>query len=623
MAFPGPFAFVPKPAAMEDGFTKPGSAGTASGVREGSGEVVMTSGSLAAAHSQSDSEPAATAGGSTTAAASDAITVATTSDDNPDGYPPLILAAAKGRLAEVELLLQDLAQDIDQRDRKYGKTALIAASHQNKPDVVACLLAAGAKVNLVWGKQRSSALVTAASCGHVEVVKTLLTCKDIALDQTDANRRNALFLAAFKNKPEVVACLLAAGAKVNFRNGDEGHTALGVAAILGHVEVTKTLLTCKGIALNQTIADGISALVLAAFNNKAEVVACLLAAGASMTVADASGQTALTTALANKHAAVVEVLVQYGAALPCFPAVNPAQPRSAVAFAVTLADLDADRTSPADAQDNPLGLAVPQSLDDPLGVIDDLLAVLESKQDLQGRLRAKGIRMAAALPVVECLASLASTWPVLANGGRAATVVQKRLVCAAALSRLSVLATDGRALAYYKVARISAAGLARLSALATRQIEKLIAISEQLLTTMASAMLETLIPDCLARTSLARQVDAENLIASLVSAGWLKPLAQAIVASWKAALAVLEAEPLAIAAVSTMQQITQCVLENTERKAPQIFAQAMQRELAASTLLAALRTWIGDAKSAEGLDLLFQIQCDQLRQYCEQITSAG
>ena len=72
-----------------------------------------------------------------------------------------------------------------------------------------------------------------------------------------------------------------------------------------------------------------------------------------------------------------------------------------------------------------------------------------------------------------------------------------------------------------------------------------------------------------------------------------------------------------------MQQITQCVFENTERKAPRLFAQAMQRELAAPTLLAVLRTWIGDTRPAEGLDLLFQIQCDQLRQYCEQTERAS
>jgi ankyrin repeat protein len=623
MPFPGPYTYVPRPAVMQDSITEPGSASSASSGRDGSGEAAMLSTSPGANCDQTHGEPAPTAGGSTTAAASAGIMHPVVDDDNPDGYPPLILAASKGWLTELKALLQDSALDINQRDKKYGMTALMAASCDNKPEVVACLLAAGAKVNLVAGEARRTALMMAALNGHVAVVEKLAAHMDIVLDQTDADGWIALHVAADKNKPDVVAWLLAAGAKVNLAAGEYRCTALMVAALSGHVEVVEKLVAHKDIVLDQTDADGWSALHWAANQNKPDVVAFLLAAGASITHVDAKGDTALIFAIVIKHAAVVEVLMQYGADLPGFQHVDLAQSPSDVAFHVTLADLDADRTSPADPQDNPLGLAAPHSLDDPLAVIDELLAVLESKQDLQGWLRAKGIRMACALPVVECLASLACTWPVLASGGRAATAVQKRLVCAAALSRLSVLTAEGKALAYYKVARISAGGVERLSAVATRQIEKLIAISEQLLTSMGSAMLETLIPDCLARTSLARQVDTENLIANLVSAGWLTPLAQAIVTSWKSVLATLESEPLAIAAGSTMQQISQCVFENTEHKAPQIFAQAMQRQLAAPTLLAALRTWIGNARSAEGLDLLFQIQCDQLRQYCEHITSAG
>ena len=691
MVFPGPFAFFRKPAVMQDPNTQPGLASSAAGEPDGLAQGATTATLPGSSRYQPHSEPVPAACRPTTGAASISIAHPSVSDDNPQGFSPLILAAFKGRLAEVELLLKDPVLDIDQIDQNSGGTALIAASCANKPEMVACLLAAGAKVNLVCGRQRRTALMEAAghghvevlkalltskdialdqtdakgwrplflaaymnapdvvACllaaganvdlecgeprrtalmvaalwGHVEVVRTLLTCKDIALDQADIDGRNALFLAASENKPEVVTCLLAAGANVNFKNGRCRHTALGVAAAHGHVEVVKTLLTCERIALNQTVADGISALVLAAFNNRAEVVACLLAAGAGMMVADANGRTALTAAIANRHAAVVEVLVQYGAALPGFQAIDTARSRSAVAFAVTLADLDAERTSPAHARDNPLGLVAPYSLDDPLAVIDELRAVLELEQDLQQWLMAKGIRAACALPVVECLASLAARWPVLADGRRAATTAQKRLICASALSRLSVLTAEGQALAHYRVAKISAAGLADLSAVATRQIEKLIAVSEQLLTTMGRAMLENLVPDCLGATSLARQVDAENLVANLVSAGWLPPLARVIVTCWKAALTVLESQPVSTSAESTMKQITQLLCDSIEHKAPPIFALAIQRELAAPALLAALRTWIGDAKSVEGVDLLFQIQCDQLRQYCEQIVSAG
>ena len=83
-----------------------------------------------------------------------------------------------------------------------------------------------------------------------------------------------------------------------------------------------------------------------------------------------------------------------------------------------------------------------------------------------------------------------------------------------------------------------------------------------------------------------------------------------------------------------MKQITQLLSKHVKRKSPLLFVQTLQNELAAPTLLAALRTWLERKSSGtgpepvvkmlthEGIDLLFQIQCDQLRQYCEQIVSA-
>ena len=530
-----------------------------------------------------------------------------------------LMAAAIYGYAEVVKTLLTCKDIVVNATNTTGRSALFIASLNNKPDIAASLLAAGANVNLVCdSKQRATALIAAAYLGHVEVVKTLLTCKDIAVDETDADDHSALFSAVLKNKPDVVACLLAAGANVNLVCGRKQATPLMAAAHHGHVEVVKTLLTCKDIALTRTDANKRSALFLAAYSNKPEVVALLLAAGASVKIADSLGETATTIAISKKHAAVLELLVQHGAVLPSFQAINLAQSPSDIAFAVSGADFDPDQKFTIDAQENPLGLAGPHSLDDPVAFIDKLLSVLESRQEMQQWLRAKGFRMACVLPVVECLSMLAAR-PILVKNEEAFDTRKERLVCAAALSRLSVLTAEGKAVAHYTLAGFSAANVERLSAVAAQQIEKLIAVSEQMLTTMGGDMLEKLLPDCLAATSLARQIDVEKLSANLLGAGWLKPLAQAIVTSWKAALATLESEPLAIPAGSTIRQITQSVFKNAERKAPQMFGQAMQRELAAPTLLAALRTWIGDAQSVEGLDLLFQIQCDQLRQYCEQI----
>jgi ankyrin repeat protein len=707
MAFPGPFAHVPRPPAMQHGAMQASSTGTAVAGQEGVGQNPVVPGST-----------------STTSGAS--ATAIDATNGNPHQLPPLILAACNGNLADLDVLLQDRSTDINQVDSKFGLSALIAAaarghvkglarliaagadidlvspqlrmtalsmaSRRNKPDAIACLLDAGAHVSLAAGAQRRNALSIAAVGGHIEVVKLLLAHKGIALDEIDEAGMNALDLAIQNNKPEVVACLLAAGADVNlavapYRHtalitavfhghvevvkmllahkgialdgtdavgmnalhwaaqsnkldmvecllaaganvnlavGLHRHTALITAASFGHVDVVKTLLAHKGIALDGTDAVGMTALHWAAESNKPDVAACLLAAGASIALPDAVRRNALGIAFRNKHVAVLEVLSHHGATLPNIDYFDAARPDHAAhaAHIITLADLATDQELPADPQQNPLGLVAPAYLEQPVVVIDALVAVLESGQDLQRWLRAQGIRMASALPVIECLAALAGTWPVLANNGQAATAQQKRLVCAAALSRLSVLAGTGEALQSYEAAGLSATGLERLSAVATGQIEKMIALSEQVLATFGSTMLDKLPQDCLAKTSFS-EVDTEALSVALVRAGWLAPLAQAVVRAWTSALATLEAEPLAIAQGSTVKQITDVLRENIERKAPRLFAQAMQRELSSPALLAALRTWIGDTKTAEGLDLLFQIQCDQFRQYCEQVGSAG
>ena len=586
MAFPGPFAYVPRPTAMQDGDMEPGSASSASSGREGSGETFVRSGSLGAAHSLPHSEPAPATGGSTTAAAGAAITHATAGDDNPQGYPPLILAAVKGRLAEVKLLLEDPAVDIDQVHQKSVGSALMAATITNKPEVVACLLARGAKVNLVCGKHPRTALIEAALCGHIQVVKALLTRRDIEVDATDALGWSALAFAATENHPDVVACLLEAGA--------------------------------------------------------------------SMTIITADGNTVLELAIEEKHAAVVEVLLQHGAVLPEFDYIDTNAEPSAVAFAVTLADLVADLKSPADLEGNPLGLIPPDSLDDPVAVINRVFKLFpeweyepdlcdaqllldrdQVKRELQGPLYEDGIRAACLVPIGECLASFTEVLPLFTDIEEKTNEKQMQLVLAAALGGLSAMTASGAALRHYKAAGISTEGIARLSAVAARQIDKLIALSEELLTTAGSDMLEELMPACLFRTGLENAVDTETLIAELCKARWLKPVAQTIVTSWEAALAALGAEPVSLPAGLTLKQITQLLSEHVKREAPLRFVQMLQKELAAPTLLAAKRTWqertwmerrgFGQGEEPvfkmlthEGIELLFQIQCDQLRQYCEQ-----
>ena len=650
MAFPGPYAHVPRPLVMQASALEASSASSASSGQGGGGQAVVVLNSTAVGQGRVQVESTLTSDACSTSTTSSASVAALdASGDNPRGFPPLILAASRGRLADLERLLQDPATDINQLDLKnsfsalmaaaskghmeilarliaagavidlsappIGGTALHAASISNKPRAIACLLKAGAKVNLATGPRRETALIYAVRYGRLEAVNLLVKHKGIALDLADADGLTALHHAAISNKPEVVQCLLAAGAQVNLETNGK-RTELLLAASMGHVEVMNALLARTDILIDARDATGMNALHVAADQNQPGAAACLLAAGANMISVTTDGSSALVIAVRKKHAAVLEVLSQHGAALP-----DVSYDRAQHAYCVTVADLAADLAFPADPQQNPLGLAARGFLDSPLAAVDELVAVFSWTPELLPWLRAKGIRMASALPVVECLSALASTWPKLANNAQAATAQQKRLVCAAALSRLPTLTGKGQALEGYTAAGISAAGRERLSAVATRQIEKIIALSEQVMTSFASARLDTLMRDCLARTSLA-SVDAVAMQASLVREGWLEPVAQAVVRAWTSALVTLDNEPLTTTNGSTVKQAREVLLEHIERNAPRHFALAMQRELDAPTLIAALRTWIGGATAAEAYHQLFQIQCDQLRQYCEQLGTA-
>lgn len=530
---------------------------------------------------------------------------------------PLQLAAMVGNMASLEALLAHEGIKLDQTDA-YGLTALYWAVQQNKPASVARLLKAGANVNLASDQHRWSPLIFAAMNGNTAVLEILVAHQGIALNQTDAYGFSALLRAADKNHPDAVTLLLKAGADVNLGLDASLATALIVASDLGHIEVVKALLACNRVALDQIDCQKMSALHWAARENKADVADCLLARGASMTIEDQDGHTVLQLALVFQHMEVIEVLMSYGAVLP------------ALSFSTDLTDFDFTLSAlvhnqryPVDPDQNPLGLRVSTSLDQPIEFISAVINVLERKQGLPALMSSQGIRLACASPMVACLDTIPEAWMRLLKRGKMVTARLASLITAAALVRLPVPTGDSMILARYRAAGISAAGLERLSAVARGQAERIIALSTQVLTITGSAMLESLVQTCLENTDPTHQVKMDALSAGLVRAGWIVPLAESIAASWKSALVALESEAPNIPAGSALKQIPQMLSEHIQRKAPLHFAQAIKRELAGHALLAALRELIGDMKAPESLHMLFQIQCDQLRQYCEQVDAAG
>ena len=158
------------------------------------------------------------------------------------GYTPLHLAAEKGRLHVVEALIKSGAV-IDAQTQGTGHvTPLKLALINEKDEVAAALINAGATLPGLL-----LLLHSAAEEGHLHVVKALIKRgADVNMESLSVLNpgKTPLYLAAEKGHLHVVKALIEAGADVNVksRNTSNPKTPLRLAAEGGHFRVAMELL---------------------------------------------------------------------------------------------------------------------------------------------------------------------------------------------------------------------------------------------------------------------------------------------------------------------------------------------------------------------------------------------
>ena len=139
---------------------------------------------------------------------------------NENGWTPLMVAASRGNLEAIDLLLAagaDPGPAAPTRDVS-GFTALMAAAYYGHPEAAAALLQAGAEPgatdNHYYGE---TALMLAVKRGDFQTVKVLL---DGGADAGAANRAGvtALMYAASYGRLKIIKLLLAAGADAGVRD---------------------------------------------------------------------------------------------------------------------------------------------------------------------------------------------------------------------------------------------------------------------------------------------------------------------------------------------------------------------------------------------------------------------
>jgi uncharacterized protein len=209
-------------------------------------------------------------------------------DADADGTTALHWAVHAGDV-ELASTLLDAGASATAANR-YGVPPLILAAENGDEALVALLLERGAGANDAL-PEGETALMTAARAGDVPTIETLLAHGANPNAREQWKGQTALMWAAHEDNAPAIAALLAAGAERDARSTGGDFNALLFAVRAGALAATRALLDA-GADANQQIADGTSALVLAATNAHYELAATLLERGADAN-ADEQGWTAL------------------------------------------------------------------------------------------------------------------------------------------------------------------------------------------------------------------------------------------------------------------------------------------------------------------------------------------
>lgn len=192
----------------------------------------------------------------------------------------LIASAEKGDVDNVLKLLQDGA-DINATDER-GRTAVMAATYNNKVETVKALIQKGADINI-----------------------------------RDENLNNVLLYAGAEGLLDIVQLAIDSGADSKLTNR-YGGTALIPAAERGHVEVVQELLTRSDIEVNHiNNLDWTALLEAVILGNGGEkhqqIVQLLIDHGADVNIGDGDGATPLMHARQRGYQEIANILIEAGA----------------------------------------------------------------------------------------------------------------------------------------------------------------------------------------------------------------------------------------------------------------------------------------------------------------------
>ena len=167
-------------------------------------------------------------------------------------------------------------------------------------------------------KNKRTALWTAASCGHCEIVKLLLSQSNLNINHQDKFKETALYAASENGHSDVVKMLLS-------RDLSIGHPAnpsiestpspLCIAASRNHVECMRHFIEC-GADIEQrggSFGETETPLMIACNKAHYDAVELLLEANANIDVVDEYGNTPLMTTMTLEDLSIFQLILLKGA----------------------------------------------------------------------------------------------------------------------------------------------------------------------------------------------------------------------------------------------------------------------------------------------------------------------
>eukprot|EP01138_Halocafeteria_seosinensis_P002298 gb/GECG01002354.1/.p1 GENE.gb/GECG01002354.1/~~gb/GECG01002354.1/.p1 ORF type:complete len:879 (+),score=101.15 gb/GECG01002354.1/:1-2637(+) len=232
---------------------------------------------------------------------------------DPLGKTAVFHCCRLGNLGTLKFLVDEMKANVHARD-VYGNTALIEASMWGRDEPMLRWLVRHARID-VNGQDNIGyfALTKAASCGHLETIRVLVSLGARA-NWTTNDGRTALMCAAERDQEDAVHRLVTRyDADVNITD-ELGETALIKACSLGRINMVDLLLSL-GADTEVRSGFGQTALHVAASRGYVDIVRALLRRHANVSARDDTGSTALILASECGSIETIGELVLYNASL--------------------------------------------------------------------------------------------------------------------------------------------------------------------------------------------------------------------------------------------------------------------------------------------------------------------